>query len=72
MNPTSLKIRKAYDAEFGDWCYDKSKKKEVMLLKEACEQIDYTSRLNDKYWMEIKELRQKVRDLEYTLKEGKQ
>lgn len=71
MNAVSAKIRKVYGAEFGDWCYEKGKKREVMLLKEACEQIDYTSRMNDQYFLELKELRQKVRNLEHTLKEGK-
>ena len=37
MNAVSAKIRKVYGAEFGDWCYEKGKKREVMLLKEACD-----------------------------------
>ena len=71
MSEVAKRIRKAYQNSLGDWCYEKGKSREVKFLKEACEQLDWSSRQSDVYWKQLNEARNRVEELEEELEHYK-
>jgi len=67
MSEVAKRIRKAYQSSSGDWCYEKGKSREVKFLKEACEQLDWSSRKSNIYWTQLNKARNRIEELEKEL-----